>query len=326
MRRHAENLAAVAEVARTLPTVEARSAVCAAAVRLSDASFVHLFEPEGNGFRATAQSGIEQDTLWIDRVGPSGTAVAFDSGESLFVADAFHSDVLSQEFARRTGSRSVLFEPVHTADRVTGVLVVAWSEPVAELPADISDVIALLAAEAGVAIERTDLLARVQHMADHDSLTGLLNRRRFQEELVRELARAQRHGRAGALLAIDLDGFKSVNDALGHAAGDELLRRVGMVLRDRLRASDVVARLGGDEFAVILPETPLSEAHVLAETVGEALRLADEHGVTASIGVAGFDGIETPTPHTLLASADAAMYAAKDDGPGRVVSTAVGSQ
>ena len=95
---------------------------------------------------------------------------------------------------------------------------------------------------------------RLRHLADHDQLTGLFNRRRFDEELKRELARSRRYDARGAMLSIDIDNFKAINDAAGHAAGDVVLVEVSSTLKRRFRQTDVVARLGGDEFAVLLPE------------------------------------------------------------------------
>ena len=120
--------------------------------------------------------------------------------------------------------------------------------------------------------ERKRLENQLQEIADRDALTGLFSRRRFQEELEREVSRARRHGRPGALLLLDLDGFKQVNDTLGHAAGDELLTRIGEALRSILRDSDVLARIGGDEFALILPDTDVAAARVVGEKLIEAVR------------------------------------------------------
>ena len=163
----------------------------------------------------------------------------------------------------------------------------------------------------------------LQHMADHDALTGLLNRRGFQAALAAHVARCQRYGPGGALLMLDLDGFKAVNDRLGHAAGDELLRSAAGALTTRLRQSDIVARLGGDEFAVLLPIQNQAEAEAVADALLETIRTRVSTGpdgeaglVSASIGIALLvDGEQCA--EALVADADVAMYASKAAGKGR---------
>ncbi len=120
--------------------------------------------------------------------------------------------------------------------------------------------------------ERKRFEGQLQYLADHDHLTGLFNRRRFEEELRRELARARRHGAGGTVLAIDIDHFKYVNDSLGHSAGDALITLAAEAFRTRLRTTDVIARLGGDEFAAILPEVDEGEARIVATGLLEAIR------------------------------------------------------
>ena len=163
----------------------------------------------------------------------------------------------------------------------------------------------------------------LKQMADHDPLTGLLNRRGFESSLDGHLARCRRYGASGALLMLDLDGFKAVNDTLGHAAGDELIKSVARALSSRLRQSDVVARLGGDEFAVLLPTESQDEAEAVAEALLKTIRKRATAGpdgepgiVSASIGVAPLvDG--QLVADQVLAKADLAMYAAKAAGKGR---------
>jgi diguanylate cyclase (GGDEF)-like protein/PAS domain S-box-containing protein len=173
--------------------------------------------------------------------------------------------------------------------------------------------------------ERKRLEVQLQEIADRDALTGLFSRRRFQEELDREVSRARRHGRPGALLLLDLDGFKQVNDTLGHAAGDELLTRIGEALRSILRDSDVLARIGGDEFALILPDTDVAAARVVGEKLVEAVRASGSvraggrsAGVTVSVGITIVSGGPELDVAKLLIESDLAMYHAKESGKDRV--------
>lgn len=175
----------------------------------------------------------------------------------------------------------------------------------------------------------TDLAERgrvervLRSLAERDPLTGLLNRRRFEEELGTAVARAVRYGEAAALLALDLDQFKEVNDTFGHQAGDELLRAVAERLRGRLRESDMLARLGGDEFAVLLPQAELEQGDRVATDLLETLRAepftlsGQARRVTASAGVTTIGGRD-PSADALLMEADSAMYDAKQGGRDRV--------
>jgi len=105
--------------------------------------------------------------------------------------------------------------------------------------------------------ERKEMARRLEYVVDHDFLTGLMNRRRFEEELTRETVRATRYGNSGAVLLLDIDNFKDINDTFGHRAGDDVLKGVAGLLRERLRDTDLIARVGGDEFAVLLTQTPV---------------------------------------------------------------------
>jgi diguanylate cyclase (GGDEF)-like protein/PAS domain S-box-containing protein len=172
--------------------------------------------------------------------------------------------------------------------------------------------------------ERRQYEERLRYLVDYDQLTGLYNRRRFEEELKHELARSGRYHAPGAVLNVDLDNFKSNNDSAGHAAGDAVLMTVARVLKRRLRPADVVARLGGDEFAVLLPAVEIAEARRTAQELLDAIHSCRpmfggrSFRVTASIGVAAFEP-DDATADELLVNANLAMYAAKAAGRDRVV-------
>jgi len=160
--------------------------------------------------------------------------------------------------------------------------------------------------------ERAAAEARLRHMAEHDALTGLFNRRRLEQELDRHIAHGRRYGMDGALLLLDLDDFKRVNDEFGHRAGDRVLTAVAVVLNHRLRESDIVARFGGDEFAVLMPVGGLAEATDLAELLGAAIRSdvpTPAGPLSASVGIALFRDLSTADE--VLSRADDAMYAQK---------------
>jgi len=153
--------------------------------------------------------------------------------------------------------------------------------------------------------------------ANLDPLTGLPNRRNFLAEGERELARARRYAGAMAVIFIDLDGFKELNDARGHDAGDFALQETARALKDCLRCTDTCARLGGDEFAILLPEIDYAGAERVAHKVSIAVkvRLARFSRVTASLGVASFATPDRPFP-AMLKVADELMYEVKKSGRG----------
>ena len=192
---------------------------------------------------------------------------------------------------------------------------VGWFWLTAQPIRDASDAIIGLAGQTTDITKRKEFELRLQHLADHDPLTGVYNSRRMLEELDRQLRYARRSHRPGAVLVLDLDHFKLVNDSFGHSTGDGILKTVADVVRNRVRLTDVVARLGGDEFAVLLPEASGEDALVLASSVRDLLR-GYELGppITTSIGIAVFTGEDQLTGDEILVCADTALYEAKEYG------------
>jgi diguanylate cyclase (GGDEF)-like protein len=166
--------------------------------------------------------------------------------------------------------------------------------------------------------------AQLGHLVLTDPLSGLLNRRGLERDLAREIARAVRSGRELALLALDVDHFKTINDTLGHLAGDTVIQEVGELLREVKRGGDVVARTGGDEFTLLLPETSAAGAFRLASRIREMVReyrfraVEGRVPVTVSIGLVADRVTDENVAHDLHSRADEALYAAKDGGRDRV--------
>jgi diguanylate cyclase (GGDEF)-like protein len=171
-----------------------------------------------------------------------------------------------------------------------------------------------------VATERRRYRAHLETMARFDPLTGLANRATFEERLLQEAQRATRHDRRFALLFMDLDGFKAINDRHGHKTGDQVLIDVAQVLASNCRATDLAARQGGDEFVVLLAEVAsLAAAQKAAEKLRESIEALswNEMQVGASIGLALWPD-DADDPETLIRLADDAMYRAKSAGKNRI--------
>jgi len=252
----------------------------------------------------------------------SGTlsAKVISSGKALLLtADAAHSPLAQDRPVTGTSAVDWLGVPLKHGKRSIGALVVQSYTTAVRYSSQDKQLLQFVSTQVAAAIVRTQLFARLLHAAGHDNLTGLANRALFEDRLNAVLARARREQSRFALLYIDLDRFKDVNDTHGHATGDRLLQEVARRLQHGMRESDTVARLGGDEFAVLLtalirPEHAAHVAEKLRATLSEPHVLGDLSLVcTPSIGIAVYpeDGNSL---ETLLDHADTAMYSHKKAG------------
>ncbi|HBR58200.1 MAG TPA: hypothetical protein DEA22_12155 [Blastocatellia bacterium] len=184
------------------------------------------------------------------------------------------------------------------------------------------DLLRTIAPQIAVAIDHEalrDKAGELQQLSLTDPLTGLLNRRYLEERLSEEISRARRRRSEICLLMIDVDYFKSYNDSFGHTAGDTALRLVANALKESLRAADVAARYGGEEFSILLPQTSVEEAVIIADRIRMSVeKIAfPKRKVTISIGIAGYlPAFEEPKDW--IAAADLALYEAKGLGRNRV--------
>jgi diguanylate cyclase (GGDEF)-like protein len=224
------------------------------------------------------------------------------------------------ETPRPIGSLAII--PLKREAGVIGAIVIEGDEPGDVLIAEVRNV-RLLAAIAAVSLETMWEIEEVTRRARTDQLTGLANRRHFDEQITRVLAETDRFGGSASLVVADIDYFKAVNDTYGHDGGDVVLQSVAQTFQDGVRNVDTCARYGGEEIAVLLPQTGLDGARDFAERLRKAIegRVVSHSGreisVTASFGVATYPE-SVPTHDGLFAAADRALYQAKAEGRNRV--------
>lgn len=221
------------------------------------------------------------------------------------------------------GVEALCIIPVIGEGAVSGAIA-CWFQRPRELDENLVDLLAALATQAAPVLERIHLQRQIEHQSLHDSLTGLPNRLSLQHRLGRLLGETDQHGHTVAVLFLDLDGFKAINDTFGHEAGDQVLQQVAVRLLATVRVGDMPSRLGGDEFVVVCDGVDQDSVLEVARRIRAAVRapldgIARGSSVSASIGISVFTpGGRTPmTPDALIALADAAMLSSKRAGKGR---------
>ncbi len=288
-----------------------------------DFFFIALVDRETRRLRVVyRRKGIEEPIR--ETVRPMGDSLAswVATAKRAILVDDFQKDAARLPFRPLVvddGIRSALAVPLVIENEVTGVLSVQSRRPGA-YDQHLLSVLYTIGQQAAVAIEN----ARHFEMATVDSLTGLFLRDYFFRRLEEEHGRAVRYRAGFVLIMADLDGFKDINDRHGHLAGDRFLHEVGAAVRGALRAADLACRYGGDEFCLLLPQTDLAGARIIAERLRDAVSsLAIEHEgatlrATMSIGLAAFPDHESGDLKSLLRKSDQALYQAKRGGRDRV--------
>ncbi|HKC77870.1 MAG TPA: sensor domain-containing diguanylate cyclase, partial [Gaiellaceae bacterium] len=273
----------------------------------ADAAVVEI--PDGAELVYRAVAGTAAEHLGMRLAAATAiSGLAVRTGEILVCDDSETDDRVDREACRRVGARSMVVVPLRHDAQTAGVLKVYSATGSAFGPAQIR-VLTLLADMIGSALARAALLEKLEHLALTDELTGLPNRRAWYDRLEHALARARRSEAPLAVVVLDLNGFKQVNDKQGHAAGDRLLRTAAACWSTALRDSDVLGRIGGDEFAVILEQTDEATAAVVTGRLQESLPTGE---VTVAAGIATWSRPEDAA--SLLSRADTAMYEEKTAG------------
>ena len=244
------------------------------------------------------------------------------------------SDIGGNEWARGTGrpkykTGSFISLPLKIGEKTIGVLNISDKVTGEIFSGDDLIMLRSFASYAAIALERSTYYGLAGHLRElsiTDVLTGLFNRRYFEERFYEELHRSERHNLLFSLAMIDLDDFKLFNDTEGHLAGDEILRSIAYIAKDTLRISDVIARFGGEEFAVIMPQTEKGEAFLVTERIRTSIKEQiartwkdfPREAVTISIGIATYP-VDGQDRKELIRSADRALYRAKIEGKDRTI-------
>ncbi|MGB3098692.1 MAG: sensor domain-containing diguanylate cyclase [Solirubrobacterales bacterium] len=299
------------ELARNTHPDEVKMSVCEMALSVCGAERAVLFEPDESGqvLRATAAAGVEAGEAELSMNENSTPVMAVRTNTSRFTVDAAAESATIARFLENAGVASALWQPVARGRTVRGVLMLGWRRPLERIDDRSARLLEVVSIEAAVALDRGMAFGRLISMAATDPLTGLPNRRTWEDALRREMARAAREGTPLAVSMIDLDGFKAFNDSHGHPAGDRVLRLVADLWRPIIRATDSLGRLGGDEFAIVSPNCDPQRAVDLLDR----LRDVPNAPMAFCSGVVVWDGNEDRS--ALIARADRALYEAKAAGP-----------
>lgn len=288
--------------------------------------FCIMLYNDDSGFLEVKQSlGVDGALIETARFHPGQgvTGKVFSTGKSIYLPDTAESADFLAYHGLRSNVKTFFSIPLIVRGEPFGVLNVHHAEQAAFSSEDRA-LLSSVANQIAMAIDNATLFDRHRKLSETDFLTGLFNHGHFQKRLEEEVERSTRYGRPMALLMLDVDRFKRVNDRFGHTRGDLVLREIGRALKHSLRGIDFPARYGGEEFAIILPETNLNEARIVAERLRHTI---EEHifsigadrsiRITVSIGVA----VASERIHDkaeLIARADRALYSAKNAGRNRV--------
>jgi diguanylate cyclase (GGDEF)-like protein len=283
--------------------------------------FALLLDDEG-GMRPDRHSGIPASSLaalasWAE----AHRAPLLEHGT--IVIDDLATDPLLMDLPQQQAAPfgSICAAPLVFHDRLLGVLTALAHGSTVFLPGDVS-ALSAYAAHASIALSNAHLVERLQRQAAEDPLTGLANQRAFFRQCAVAFSRATRMGGEISIVMLDLDHFKSINDAHGHPYGDRVLLEVADALRRSMRGHDTVARMGGEEFAILLPDTDAATAHELAERARGAIASVPVAGLSLSSSAGVATGSAKLAPPDLVELADRALYRAKHLGRDRTVTAA----
>jgi diguanylate cyclase (GGDEF)-like protein len=296
----------------------------------SERASLMILDESGNQLILKAASGLPTDLASVSavRVGEGVSGEVMDTGKPVLVTDLRMAGRKAAPVERRYKTNSFISYPIMIGGRKVGVLNVTDKSGGGVYDEVDLSLLEIIGPQVALALERAEWQERAtefQLMSITDSLTGLPNRRYLEERLAEELNRSKRYDYPMSFLMIDIDDFKAYNDKNGHQAGDVALQITAHCLKGALRVVDVASRYGGEEFCILLPQTAMAEAGVIADRIRQRVSTTEfPHGkaqplgqVTISVGVSTFSK-NIDTPENIIAAADRALYQAKSMGKDRI--------
>lgn len=283
---------------------------------ISGPDYAAPFVGENNGYGVTSQLKVKRESPIVERLLRQGKPLF---RETLDIMPEM-SNLWAEEIETINRAEIEVFAPLINRGNLVGILALTRKEPAAAFDLSDIDLISVLTRGIAIAIENAQLHARIERLAITDMMTGVFNRRYFDERLSEEISRDTRYGGTFSLVIFDLDRFKNYNDTYGHRVGDELLQQVAQAAKESVRSADLVFRYGGDEFALLLPETSPKDAGIVCERL--CARLAtrmqvEGTGLTLSLGVASWPD-DGKTMSEIVRASDEALYYSKRYGGNRV--------
>lgn len=296
--------------------------------RVFHSSLVSFIRREGRGFAIFKEKGSEGSKISL-QIKPNFVAsnpfysLISEEKKFLYIPQLKNEDFTYLPFYAKNAS-SLLTIPLWYEHELSGLIVILSYRQGAFKQEQI-EFLRVYANQAAIALQNARLYKEIENMATTDGLTGLFNHRKFQEELERELKRHERSGKPLCLCLCDIDFFKKINDTYGHPAGDAMLKGVAGLIKETVRSTDIPARYGGEEFAIILIETPIKEARLIAERLRKKIEShkftykGSTIKATLSLGIASFQSGLKIDKGKLIENADKALYHAKHNGRNQTI-------
>lgn len=276
-----------------------------------------LLDMESQELLIKGAKGLDENIIKETRVklGESISGLVARDFKPLVVVNIETDSIVARKNNPSYKSKSFLSVPIKLHDQIVGVVNVADKDPQGEGIFTQTDlkILSMIVQQAAIAIENVNHLRELEYLSMTDSLTGIYNHRYFMRALEEEVERSKRYARSKCLLMFDIDDFKSYNDTYGHLEGDQALKEISQAVRKNLRTVDKICRYAGDEFVIILPETNIFQAEIIAEKIKKViLNLKLKRVVTLSMGIAAFH--KNIDGRDLILKTDQALYQAKKEG------------